>query len=168
MFGFTFIHLWSPNLTTGLGWFTLWTMKSDHGRWPLSMVRLHEKLVLRALDPSIGVNQIWTKKNDHAPKSEGADFFNTCPKTAILRTNSSLTILLSTPGLTLSSLLVKCVKDVACKSSHNNFYKKNERFNLYTWHVIYMWHVPCVVTTLNRIFSVWLYLMFLLPYLAQH
>jgi hypothetical protein len=24
------------------------------------------------------------KKNDHAPKSEGTDYFNTCPKRAIL------------------------------------------------------------------------------------
>ena len=37
---------------------------------------------------------------------------------------SSLTILLSSLGLHLSSLLVKCVEDVACKSSHINFYKK--------------------------------------------
>jgi hypothetical protein len=27
---------------------------------------------------------MWTKKSDHAPKSEGADIFNTCPKRAIL------------------------------------------------------------------------------------
>jgi hypothetical protein len=27
---------------------------------------------------------MWTKKSDHAPKSEGADYFNTCPKRAIL------------------------------------------------------------------------------------
>ena len=33
-----------------------------------------EKLVLRALGPSLGVNRMWTKKNDHAPKSERADF----------------------------------------------------------------------------------------------
>jgi hypothetical protein len=25
------------------------------------------------------------KENDHAPKSEGADFFNTCPKRAVLK-----------------------------------------------------------------------------------
>ena len=65
----------------------------DHERWPLSMVqvhgltsmvRLHKKLVLRALGPSLGVNRMWTKKNDHTPKSEGADFFNACPKRAIL------------------------------------------------------------------------------------
>jgi hypothetical protein len=27
---------------------------------------------------------MWIKKSDHAPKSEGADFFNTCPKREIL------------------------------------------------------------------------------------
>ena len=71
------------------GWFTLWTMKSDHGRWCLSMVRvhgttsmvqLHKKLVLRAMGPSLGVNQMWTKKKDHGAKSGGGDFFNICTK----------------------------------------------------------------------------------------
>jgi hypothetical protein len=38
--------------------------------------------------------------------------------------NSSLTILLSSLGLYLSALLVKCVKDVAHKTSHNNLHKK--------------------------------------------
>ena len=52
-----------------------------------SVVRLHKKLVLRALGPSLGVNQMWTKKSDHAPKSEGADFFNISPKRAILEKN---------------------------------------------------------------------------------
>ena len=32
------------------------------------------------LSPSIGVSQLWTKRNDHAPKSECADYFNICPK----------------------------------------------------------------------------------------
>jgi hypothetical protein len=91
---------------------------------PTFMVRLHKKLVLRALGPSLAVNRMWTKKSDHAPKSEGAHFFNTCPKRAILGKNSSLTILLSSLRLYLSALLVKCVKDVAYKTSHNNLYKK--------------------------------------------
>ena len=68
---------------------------------------------------------MWIEKNDHAPKSEGADFLNTCPIRAILKEkNSSLTIFLSSLGLHLSSLLVECVEDVGCKYSHNNFYKK--------------------------------------------
>ena len=40
--------------------------------------------------------------------------------------------------LHLSSLLVKRVEDVAFKSSYNNFYQKNEHFNLYIFNVIYM------------------------------
>ena len=35
---------------------------------------------MKALGPSLRVNQMWTKKNDHAPKIERIDFFNTCPK----------------------------------------------------------------------------------------
>ena len=69
---------------------------------------------------------MWTKKIEHAPKSEGVDVLYTCPKRATLEEKkSSLIILLSSLGLYLSSLLIKCVEDVACKSSHNNFYKKN-------------------------------------------
>ena len=64
-------------------------MKLDHGRWPLSMVQVHgptsivrllKKLVLKALGPSLVVKQMRTKKNDHVPKSEGADFFQYMPK----------------------------------------------------------------------------------------
>ena len=46
--------------------------------------------------------------------------------------------------------------------------KTNERFNLNMFKVIYMWLVSCVITTLNRKFSLWLNLMLFLPYLAQH
>jgi hypothetical protein len=41
-----------------------------------------------------------------------------------IKKRSSLIILQSSLGLSLSSQSVKCVKDVACKSTHNNFYKK--------------------------------------------
>ena len=61
------------------------------------------------------------------------------PEKGIFIKNSSLTILLSTFGLHFSLLLVKRVKDVACKSSHNNSYQKNECFDLY------MFNVPCVI-----------------------
>ena len=92
-------------------------------QWSEFMVQLLKKLVLIVLGPSLGVNIMWTKKNDHVPKSECADFFIYMPKKDGFEKNSSLTILLSSFGLHLSSL-VKCVKDVVCKSSHNNFYKK--------------------------------------------
>ena len=49
----------------------------------------------KLLGPSLGVNRMWTKKNDHPPKSECADFFSTCPKRALWKEkNSSSTIFL--------------------------------------------------------------------------
>jgi hypothetical protein len=48
--------------------------------WSDFMVRLHKKIVLRALGPSLGVNRMWTKNNIHAPKSGGADFFQYMPE----------------------------------------------------------------------------------------
>ena len=53
------------------------------------------------------------------------------PKKGIFGKDSSLPILLSSHGLYLSSILVKCVEDVACKSLHNNFHNNNEQFYLY-------------------------------------
>ena len=55
-------------------------MKSDHGRWPCPMVQLRwfgflRNQFMRPLGPSLGVNPMWTKRNDHAPKSECADLF---------------------------------------------------------------------------------------------
>ena len=79
---------------------------------------------------------MWTKKNDLAPKSECADFLkNMCPKNNNFgeEKNSSLSILMSF----LSSLLVRCVEDVACKSCYNNSYKHNERFHMYVFNVSY-------------------------------
>ena len=72
------------------GWFTPWTMKSDHGRQHFSMVQLPlydfwKKQFTKPLGPSLGVNQMWTKRKNHAPKSECADFFNICPKKAVLK-----------------------------------------------------------------------------------
>ena len=29
----------------------------------------------KPLGPSLGVNQMWTKRNNHTPKSDGASFF---------------------------------------------------------------------------------------------
>jgi hypothetical protein len=49
--------------------------------------------------------------------------FNICPKSAFLKKRVKFAHSLD---LYLSSLLVECVEDVACKSSHHNFYKRNE------------------------------------------
>jgi hypothetical protein len=35
------------------------------------------------LGPSLGVNQMWTERNDHAPESECDDFLNICSKMAV-------------------------------------------------------------------------------------
>jgi hypothetical protein len=102
------------------------------------MVRLLEKIVLKALGPSLGVNQMWTKKNDHAPKSEGVDLLNTCPKRAVLKKKKSLTILLSSLGLYLLSLLVKCVTKMRLANLLPTIFTKSERFDLYTFNIIYM------------------------------
>jgi hypothetical protein len=56
-------------------------------------------------------------------------FFNTCPKRVILKKNKiKFDHYLVFSGLHLSSLLVKYVKDVACESSHNNFYMFNVNY----------------------------------------
>ena len=71
------------------GRFTLRTMNSDHGRclipWSEFMVRLPWSELLknqftRFMGPSLGVNRMWTKRNDHAPKSGCASFLNIYPK----------------------------------------------------------------------------------------
>ena len=35
--------------------------------------------------PTLGVNPMWTERNDHAPKSECADFFSICPKRTVVK-----------------------------------------------------------------------------------
>ena len=48
----------------------------DHERWPFSMLRFLQKISLqltKPLGPSLGVNRMWTKRNDNAPKNECAD-----------------------------------------------------------------------------------------------
>ena len=47
---------------------------------PLSDFLKH--LFTKYVGPPLGVNQMWTKRNDHASKSEFVDFFNfnTCQK----------------------------------------------------------------------------------------
>ena len=42
-------------------------------QWSEFMVQLLNKLVLKALGPSLGLYRMWTKKNDHAQKNECVD-----------------------------------------------------------------------------------------------
>jgi hypothetical protein len=50
-------------------------MEEGISQWSKFMVRLLKKIVLKALGSSLGVNQLWTKKNDHAPKNDCGDLF---------------------------------------------------------------------------------------------
>ena len=83
---------------------------------------------------------MWTKKNDHAPKSECVDFYLYLIHVQKGQFQNKLKFyhFLVFLGLHLSSLLVKCVEDVVGKSCHNNLFKINEQFNLYMFKVIYM------------------------------
>ena len=63
---------------------------------------LLENQFIKPLGPSLGVNQMWIKRNEHAPKNGRAEFFlNICPKRAVFK-KKSLTIL-------LSCLLLSCL-----------------------------------------------------------
>ena len=57
------------------GQFTPWTMKLDHGRWPFPMVWLKTNSIYKAFGPSLGVNWMWTKRNDHPQKLNVVIFF---------------------------------------------------------------------------------------------
>ena len=63
------------------------------------------------------------------------NFLNICSKGNLGWTKNKFDQSLVFSWLHLSSLLVRCVVDVACKYSHNNFYKQNERFNMYMFNV---------------------------------
>ena len=75
-------HKW--NIGKSMQGFKVYTM--DHGRWPISMVRFqgpisYENQFTKRLGPSLRVNQEeWL-----CTESECADFFNTCPKRAVLK-----------------------------------------------------------------------------------
>jgi hypothetical protein len=45
---------------------------------------LKEEQFTKPLGLSLGVNYVWTKRNDHAPKFECVGFFNICPNMEVL------------------------------------------------------------------------------------
>ena len=79
-------------------------MKSDNGRWPFQWSEFKVQLirsdffkivVMKALGPSLGVNWMWTKKNDHAPKNERIDFVKYMSKKGNVERMFQVTIVLS-------------------------------------------------------------------------
>ena len=62
-----------------------WKMAFVNG--PTSMIRLRKKLVLRAMGPLLGLNQMWTKRKDLGAKNESADFFNMRTKKVVQKKN---------------------------------------------------------------------------------
>jgi hypothetical protein len=49
----------NPKFDTPKGGFTPWTMKSDHGRWPFSMVRLDGPTFMVGFHKKINLQSLW-------------------------------------------------------------------------------------------------------------
>ena len=69
---------------------------------------------MKPLGPSLGVNHMWTKRNDHAPKSEFVFYFyfyfNICPKRTVLKQIKffySFVFIFSSPKKTIKKSLHK-------------------------------------------------------------
>ena len=150
----------------------LYTMKSDHGEelflvqvhGPPSMVQLLKKLVLKVL----------TRCNSNVDQEEWPCtkkwmflVFLYMPKRAVLNKIQVWLLSCLLLGFTCLHFLLHVSKVWLANLLTIFFYEKNERVNLYMFDVIYMWHVPRVVTTLNMIFSVCLKLTLLPPYLLN-
>jgi hypothetical protein len=66
------------------------TVKDDLLPWSDFMVQFLgsdflENQFIKLLGPSLGVNGMWTKRNDHAPKSECVGFSNICLERVVLK-----------------------------------------------------------------------------------
>ena len=126
------------------GRFTLWTMKSHYGRWhfsmvkvhgPTSMVRLLKKIVLQDLGPSLGVNRMWIKKNDHASTSECVAFIQYMLKKGNFekKKNSSSTVLLFFLGFHLSFISSLMCRRCGLQIFSQQFVQKLIKEFIYTW-----------------------------------
>jgi hypothetical protein len=150
-------------------------MNSSHGRCIIpryefmvyiSWSEFLKNWFTKPLGSSLGVNRMWTKRNGHAARNGCAHFFNISPKRVVLGKIKVWPFSCLLLGFTCLHFLLN-VSKMWLVNLLTSISTKNEWFNLYMFNVIYLWHIPCVVTTLNRIFSVWLNLMLLPPYLAQ-
>jgi hypothetical protein len=62
-----------------------WEMAFFYGltSWSNFRFEFFKKQFAKPLGPSIGINPMCTKRNDHAPKSECANFLNICLKRVV-------------------------------------------------------------------------------------
>ena len=122
-------------------------MKSDLGRWSFFMVRFLNESIHNVFGASLGLNRMWTKKNyDHAPKSGCADFFNICPKRAVLKNIQVWPF--SCLLMASLCLLLLDVSKMWLADFLTTFFTNKVSDLIWTcmFNVIYMWRVsPCVV-----------------------
>ena len=117
-------------------------MKSNYGRWSFQWSKfIYDFLKKQILIQFTRCKLYLVREEWPCTKKWMCWFFFNMPKMVVLKKFKFDHFLL----FFWASLLVQCVEDVACKSSHYIFYK-NERFNVYIFNVIYMRLVPCVVT----------------------
>ena len=90
----------------------VYTMDHEAGPWKRAFFNglsswsdFLKKLVLKALGPSLGVNRMWTKKNDHAPKRTFLKKIQICPFSCLLLGFNCLHFLLNVSKMWLANLL---------------------------------------------------------------
>ena len=95
----------------------VYTMDHEVGPWKMAFSHGSISLKLqftKPWGPSLGVNQMWTKRNDHVAKVNVMIFFNMCSKRAILKENlkfdHSLVFIFSSP------------KNISLRNYHNNVF----------------------------------------------
>ena len=88
---------------------------------------------------SLGVNRMWTKKNDHVPKNECVDCLNICPKWTIckkkIKFDHSFVSLLFTSLVLLFSLVFTLNSS---KHGCNGGKEEENYFSFRIMHVLYM------------------------------
>ena len=144
-------------------------MKEGHLQWSEFMVQLpwsnFLKIGFESLGPLIRCKPNVNQEEWPIHQKWMCWFFLMHAQNGSFEISSRLTILLSSLGL---QFLLNVSKMCLQIFSQQFLQKRNDQFNLYMFNVIYMWYVPCVVITLNRMFSVCWNLMLLPPYFAQH
>ena len=111
------------------GRFTPWTWSRtmEDGLLPWSNFHgpISQKNNLQSLlGPSLGVNWVWTKRNDHAPKNECAHYFNICLKMTVMKKNQVWPFSLSSSSLPPKKLLTMYYHNIFLPWALAFFYKR--------------------------------------------